>query len=304
MVDADLTVTRLPTEWADKTGVAPRFGDHDAAWPRFLVVATDTAHRHVLARLRREIRAGEVCAVVDVTPALAMVAVQGPASRAVLADAGVTAAETLPFRGVGVAAVGYCPNVLVARTTYVGELGFELFVPADQAHDVYARVSDAGAARGLRPVGLKALGSLRLEKGYRDFGHDVDNCDSPLDVGLGFTCDFGKDFVGKAAVLAAKKEPRQRRLASFVVRDPDALCYHGEVVYRDGVVVGDVRAASYGHTVGGAVGLAMVRAADGEAATKRWVDAGAWEVDVAGTRHPATVSLAPPYDPKNARVHA
>jgi len=150
-------------------------------------------------------------------------------------------------------------------------------------------------------VGLKALGSLRLEKGYRDFGHDVDNCDGPYDVGLAFTCDFSKDFVGKEAVLEAKEQPRARRLVSLVVGAPDVFCHHGEVVYRDGAVVGDVRAASYGHTVGGSVGLAMVHGG-GEAVTKKWLEAGAWEVDVAGERFPAAVTLGSPYDPRSLRV--
>ena len=239
------------------------------------------------------------------TPALAQLTLQGPLSRDVLAAAAPHDAHVvadLPFRGVASVAVGYCPNVLVARITYVGELGYELYVPADQAADVHDRLVEAGAPFGLKHVGLKALGSLRLEKGYRDFGHDVDNCDTPYDVGLAFTLDYTKDFHGKAKCLQHKAAKRTRRLVSIVLDDADAWAFHGEVVYRDGVVVGDVRAASYGHTLGACVGLAMVAPHDDAPATKKWIDNGTWEVDVAGTRYPARASLAPPYDPKNEKI--
>jgi 4-methylaminobutanoate oxidase (formaldehyde-forming) len=141
-----------------------------------------------------------------------------------------------------------------------------------------------------------------LEKGYRDFGHDVDNCDTPYDVGLGFTCDFSKEFNGKAKCLEHKAAPRRRRLVSVALDDPTVFAHHGEVVYRDGAVVGDVRAASYGHAVGGAVGLAMVAPGGGAAATKKWIDGGDWAVDVAGTMVPARATLGPLYDPKGLKI--
>ena len=305
-LEADLTVTRLPARWADATGLAPRFGDADTADP-FLVVATDTAHRHVEALLRREIRGDEVVAFADVTGGLAQLALQGPRSRDILraavsgADDGDVVAD-LPFRGVATVTVGYCAQVLIARITYVGELGFELFVPAEHAVDVYDVLTAAGADFGLAPAGLKALSGLRLEKGYRDFGHDVDNCDTPYDVGLGFTCDYDKDFNGRAKCLEHRAAPRRRRLVSVALDDPTVFAHHGEVVYRDGAVVGDVRAASYGHAVGGAVGLAMVAPGGGAAATKKWIDGGDWAVDVAGTMVPARATLGPLYDPKGLKI--
>ena len=305
-LEADLTVTRLPARWADATGLAPRFGDADAADP-FLVVATDTAHRHASALLRREIRDDEVVAFADVTGGLAQLALQGPRSRDILRAAVSGAGDgdvvaDLPFRGVATVTVGYCAQVLIARITYVGELGFELFVPAEHAVDVYDVLTAAGADFGLAPAGLKALSGLRLEKGYRDFGHDVDNCDTPYDVGLGFTCDFSKEFNGRAKCLEHKAAPRRRRLVSVALDDPTVFAHHGEVVYRDGAVVGDVRAASYGHAVGGAVGLAMVAPGGGAAATKKWIDGGDWAVDVAGTMVPARATLGPLYDPKGLKI--
>ena len=150
-------------------------------------------------------------------------------------------------------------------------------------------------------MGLKALGSLRLEKGYRDFGHDVDNCDSLHDVGLQFTCDYSKDFNGKSFVLEDKATRRTRRLVSMVALG-DHWCHHGEIVYRDGLAVGDVRAASYGHSINGAVGLAMVEAPNNATADRAWIESGSWELDVAGRRVAATVSLKPPYDPKGLKI--
>jgi 4-methylaminobutanoate oxidase (formaldehyde-forming) len=162
----------------------------------------------------------------------------------------------------------------------------------------------AGEAHGIQPVGLRALSSLRLEKGYRDFGHDIDNTDCVIEAGLGFAVALDKaaDFTGRAAVAAKKAAgiPRQRLVSVHV--PGDAQLVHGETVLRDGSVVGYVRAGSQGWTVGGAVGLALVANADGAPADKAWVDAGRWTVDIAGTSHPASVSLGPLYDPANERV--
>ena len=199
-------------------------------------------------------------------------------------------------------------RVLCARITYLGELGYELYVPAAGALRVYDALQAAGAAYDLRPVGLKALASLRMEKGYRDFGHDIDNTDCPLEAGLGFALALDKPggFVGRDAVLARKAANAAaggmaQRLVQVRLLDPEPLLHHAEVVHRDGVPVGYVRAASYGWTLGAAVGLAMV-SAGGAPVTPDWLAAGGWEVDVAGTRHPAEVSLRPMYDPTSARV--
>jgi glycine cleavage system aminomethyltransferase T len=169
---------------------------------------------------------------------------------------------------------------------------------------VYDRIVEAGQAFGLRHAGLKALASLRLEKAYRDFGHDIDNTDDPYEVGLGFAVDLGKacDFIGKAACVARKAAaPYSRRLVQILVKDPEPLMHHAEVVLRNGVPVGDVRAAAYGHTLGGAVGLAMV---EGDVVDADWLQGGTWEVDIAGQTYPCIVSLRPLYDPGMDRVRA
>ena len=283
-IEADLTVTKLEDD-------------------RFMVVASDTAHGHVQAWMRRHTTTDSV-AVTDATSALAQINVQGPRSRDVLqAITSVDMSDAaFPFRGAASVDIGFA-QALCVRITYLGELGYELYVPADQAVHVYEQLCVAGAAFGIRHAGLKALSSLRMEKAYRDYGHDIDNTDSVLEAGLGFAVAIDKPggFIGRDAVLAQKSLGcPQRRLVQVLVNDPEPLMHHAEIVVRDGVEVGYVRAASYGHTLGGAVGLAMVDA--GEPLTSDWIAAGSWEVDIAATRFPATVSLRPMYDPENARI--
>jgi glycine cleavage system aminomethyltransferase T len=238
------------------------------------------------------------------TSAYAQLNVQGPRSRELMAN--VTSAdmsnEAFPFRAAREIDIDYA-RVLCIRITYLGELGYELYIPTEQATAVYDRLVEAGAAVGLRHAGLKALASLRMEKGYRDYGHDIDNTDTVLEAGLGFAVDLDKPggFIGKDAVLAQKaRGPLSKRLVQILVRDPAPLMFHGEVVRRDGVPVGYVRAASYGFTLGGAVGLVMVDA--GQPINQAYLDSGQWEVEIAGATHPITASLRPLYDPRNERV--
>ncbi len=289
-IEADLTVTKL--------------GEDD-----FLVVASDTAHGHVLARLRRF--ADPAVSIADVTTDYAQLNVQGPRSREVLADLTATdlSNDAFGFRSAGwVELAGV--RLLLARITYLGELGYELYVPASDALAVYDAVMAAGEPRGLRPVGLKALSSLRMEKAYRDFGHDIDNTDCPLEAGLGFALALDKpgSFIGREAVVCRKEANAEaggmaRRIVQVRVLDPEALLYHAEIVLRDGQPVGYVRAGSYGWTLGSAVGLAMVEGG-GRPVTADWLSSGGWEVEVAGQRYPAEVSLRPMYDPTSARVRA
>ena len=287
LLEGDVTVTKLADD-------------------RFLVVVTDTMLRHSEAWLRRHIPADAHAFVTDVSGAHAQLNLQGPRAREVLqtltsVDLGNAA---LPFRAAREIDIGYA-RLLCVRITYVGELGYELHIPAEQAVHVHEQLVTAGRAFDLRHAGLKALASLRLEKGYRDFGHDIDNTDDPFEAGLGFSVDLKKPggFIGREALLERQaRGPLRRRLVQVLLLDPEPLMFHAEVVHRDGVAVGYVRAASYGHTLGGAVGLAMVQA---EAALDpAWLDAGHWEVEVADRRVPARVSLAPLYDPKMLRIRA
>jgi 4-methylaminobutanoate oxidase (formaldehyde-forming) len=242
--------------------------------------------------------------VVDETSTYACFGVWGPRARDILQP--LTTAdlsnEAFPFRHAKEIDIGFA-RVLCVRITYLGELGYELYIPAEQAVHVYERIVAAGRAFDLRHAGLKALASCRMEKGYRDFGHDIDNTDSVLEAGLGFAVDLNKPggFVGRDAVLAKKAEgPLRRRLVQVLLRDPRPMLYHAEIVYRNGERVGYIRAASYGHTLGGAVGLAMIEA--GVPIDAGWLNAGEWEVDIAGTRRPAIASLKALYDPEMAKI--
>lgn len=274
-----------------------------------MVIATDTAHRHVHTWMTRHLQDMHAF-VTDVTGAYAQLNVQGPRSREVIAAITTMdmSDEAFRFRTAREIDVGYA-RVLCTRITYVGELGYELFVPSEHAQHVYERIVEAGESVGLVHAGLKALGSLRMEKGYRDYGHDMDNTDTLLEMGLGFTCDFDKQggFIGQDKVLEQKQQGMRnlsKRLVQLLCLDPQPLMYHGEVVWRNGERVGDVRAASYGHTLGGAVGLAHIVRKDGGGMNKVYIDEGKWEVEIAGQLYPCKVSLAPMYDPKNAKIKA
>ncbi|MGI8644794.1 MAG: GcvT family protein, partial [Nocardioides sp.] len=281
-LEADLTVTKLDDE-------------------RFWVVASDTARRHAETVMRRH--ADDLHATVtDMTSGFAQLNVQGPGSRDLLQP--LTSVdlsnEAFPFRTARSIDLG-CARALCVRITYLGELGYELYVPAEQATHLYDRVVAAGPAHGLRHAGLKALASLRLEKGYRDYGHDIDNTDSVLEAGLGFAVSYDHDFIGRVAVEAKTAAgPLTRRLVQVLLTDPEPLLFHAEPVLRDGKPVGDVRAASYGHTLGGAVALAMVDA--GEPVTGAWCESAEWQVGVAGRPVPARASLRALYDPANVEV--
>jgi 4-methylaminobutanoate oxidase (formaldehyde-forming) len=168
---------------------------------------------------------------------------------------------------------------------------------------VYDKVVAAGEKFGVVHAGLRALGSLRMEKGYRDYGHDLDNTDDPYETGLGFAVDLQKPggFIGKEALLARKAQgPLQRRLVSVLVQDPEPQMFHAEIVRRNDKAVGYVRAASYGHTLGGAVGLAFLEPK--QTVDEAYLASGTWEVEIAGKRYPATVSARPLYDPKGEAI--
>ena len=286
-IEADLTVTKLADD-------------------EFYVVASDTAHRHALTRMRRQFAAsGAHAFATDVTSAYAQLNLQGPRSREVLAA--VTSAdvsnEAFGFRAARYIDIGFA-RVLCIRITYLGELGYELHIPAEQAAHVYDRLVAAGRPSGLRHAGLKALSSLRMEKGYRDYGHDIDNTDTVLEAGLGFAVALDKPggFIGRDAVAAHKTAgPLARRLVQVLLSDPDPLLFHAEIVRRDGVPAGYIRAASYGWTLGGAIGLAMIDSG-GKPVDQSWLDAAEWTVDIGGQITPARLSLRPFYDPASKRI--
>jgi 4-methylaminobutanoate oxidase (formaldehyde-forming) len=271
---------------------------------RFLVIASDIIHRRVEPLIRRAVRPGEVVTVADITSGTTLFTVQGPASRDLigrLTDADLSN-DAFPYLSARPIHVGYAP-VLAIRVTYVGELGWELHVPAEYAAGVHDDLSAAGADLGFRLVGLSAMSSLRLEKGYRDMGVDIDNTDNPLEAGLGFAVAWDKPggFTGRDALLEARAAgPPRHRVVSLIAEDPVIDLFGNEPVFLGGQWVGYVRAAAYGYTVGGAVGLAQVECADG--VTGGWLKSGDFRVHTPAGDVPVRLQIAPLYDPQRLRI--
>ncbi|MFM7101961.1 MAG: glycine cleavage T C-terminal barrel domain-containing protein, partial [Verrucomicrobiota bacterium] len=245
--------------------------------------------------------AGLQAEVFDLTGALGVLGVMGPRSRELLArvtDADLTSAA-FPFGTAQVIGVGTA-TVRAVRMTYVGELGWELHVPAEQLVAVHAALREAGADLGVVEAGHYAINSLRLEKGYRAFGAELSPDETPFEAGLAFAVDWGKDFLGRPALLAAKAQPRRKRLGIFVLEDPGPPLWGGEVILRDGTAAGYTTSGSYGHTVGGGVGMGYVKGpAD---VTDDWLRAGRYELLVDGRRWAARLHLRAPHDPDRRRV--
>jgi heterotetrameric sarcosine oxidase gamma subunit len=286
-IAADLTVTRLSED-------------------RFLVVTSDIIQRRVEPMVRRATGPGEHCTVTDVTSGTVLLSVQGPRSRELIgrlssADLSNTAFPYLSARTID---LGSAP-ALALRITYLGELGYELHLPTEYGLGAYDALMAAGADLGVRPVGLAAMSSLRLEKGYRDLGVDIDNTDNPLEAGLGFAVAFDKPggFIGRDALLSLRERaPYRSLLVSLRVDDPEVLLFGNEPVLHDGRWVGYVRSAAFGPTVGASVGLTMVECADG--VTDQWLGSGRFEVATPHGSHPVALSSAPFYDPKRLRILA
>ncbi len=273
---------------------------------RYLVVGTDLVSRRLEALLGRAVAPGDAATLTDVTANFALFSLQGPKSRTLLSRlaSGDLSNESFPYLTGRHLDVAYAPSVWVQRVTYVGELGFELHVRSDLAVSVYDALFEVGSDLGLRNVGISALNGLRLEKGYRDYGHDIGNDDTPLEAGLGFFVDFGKaSFPGRKALLEQRHGgPLGERLVNLLVLDPEPLLVHHEDVLRDGVLVGEVEAGAYGYTLGGSVAIATVRSERG--VTGEWLSSGRFEVEVCGRRSAARVQLAPLYDPSRSRILA
>ena len=281
-IECDLTVTRLADD-------------------AYLVVTVAAAATHDADWIRRGIVDARVT-LTDVTSAFTVLGVMGPRSRDLLsrltgADLSNTA---FPFGTAREIELGHA-IVRATRITYVGELGWELYVSAEFALGVYDDVIDAGEGLGLRHAGYHAMDSLRMEKGYRSWGHDIGSDDTPLEAGLGFAVAFKKGgFVGREALLRERDKPLRRRLVMFTLDDPDPLLLGDEPIWRDDALVGRITSGAYGHTLGRSVGMGYVAHADGVDAA--FVRAGRWELEIATERCPATARLEPPYDPTSARV--
>lgn len=285
--EADLTVTRLEEQ-------------------TFLVVSSVATQTRDRMWLERNIPEEAYCTVTDVTSGWATLSVMGPHSRDLLSQ--LTPADLsnahFPFGTAQEIEIGYA-KAWALRVTYVGELGWELYLPTEFAQQVFDMLVAHGPEHGLRLCGYHALNSLRLEKGYRHFGHDIADEDTPLHAGLGFAVAWDKPggFLGREALLRVRKSgPLKRRLVQLALQDPEPLLYHNEPVWLGRKIVGETTSGMYGHTVGACLGMGYLTLE--EPITQALLDALSLEVEVAGTRHPVRASLRPFYDPKSERVRA
>jgi len=246
------------------------------------------------------------CTVVDVTNSLAVLALMGPRSRALLERVSTAHfdAAAFPFGASRQIDIGYA-MARATRITYVGELGWELYVPVEFAVGVFETLIAAGSEFGLVNAGYYAVDSLRLEKGYRAWGRELTPDINPYEAGLAFAVKLDKPggFVGRDALSRIRDEVVRRRVISLVVDAPHTNLWGNELILRDGVPVGFVTSAAFGHTLGKPVALGLVTRADG-AADAPWIVAGHFTIDLAGERFAATASLKAPYDPSGARVRA
>ena len=285
-IEADVTVTRLAED-------------------SFLVVTGAESQARDVDWLNRRIPDGSRAAVTDVTSAYAVLGVMGPGARDLLSR--VTSADlgndAFPFATSREIDVGYA-TARATRITYVGELGWELYAPVEFAAGIYDELMAHGRDVGLTPVGFHAVDSLRMEKGCRHWGHDIGDEDTPREAGLGFAVAYGKNagFIGRDAVLRQRDAGIDKRLVLFALEDPEPLLYRYEPIRRDGEIVGYLTSGMFGHTVGAAVGMGYVRHEAG--VTREWIEAGSYEIEVAGERFPARASLAPFHDPGRERILA
>lgn len=285
-IEADLTVARLADE-------------------KFYIVTGTGFRTHDLAWIRDHIRAGLDARLADVTEDFGTLSLMGPRARDVLEK--VTEADVsnaaFPF--------GHAREIVIAgqtvralRVTYVGELGWELHVPIAATGEIFDALMAAGEPHGIRPVGYRALESLRLEKGYRAWGSDITPNDTPQEAGLGWAVKLAKetDFIGRRVLEAANGAPLKKRLAAFTVDDPEIVLLGRETILRNGRPVGYLTSGGYGYTVEKSIGYGYVRDTDG--VSDAFLATGDYELVVAMERKPAKLDMKPLYDPSGVRVKA
>ena len=282
-IEADVTVTRLSeTTYLIVTPAATRLADE--TW------------------LRRNQKDYSVV-ITDVTAAEGVLALMGPASRALLNSVSPNnfENETNPFGTAQLIEIGM-GQARAHRVSYVGELGWELYISSDQCGHIFETIFDAGSEHNLKLCGMHMMDSCRIEKAYRHFGHDITCEDHVLEAGLGFAVDTGKpDFIGKKAVIDKKECGLEKRLVQFQLKDPEPLLYHNEPIMRDGEIVGYISSGNYGHKLGGAIGMGYVPCKN---ESPEELLSSKFEIDVAGTICAAQASLKPLYDPLSKRTKA
>ncbi len=268
----------------------------------FFIVTSGATSVRDFDYIKRRIPADSHAVITDVTQAYAMLGVMGPKSRDLLLT--LTNAdlsnENFPYGTAQPIDIAYA-RPWALRMSYVGELGWELYIPSMFAPAVFDAVMEEGKQFGLRLVGMQAINSLRLETGYRHWESDITPDDTPYEAGLGFGVKLDKgDFRGRAALLEKKEAGITRKLVMFTPQDPDIMLYGSEPIYRDGVWMNNLTSGAYGFKIGSAVGMGYVKNEDG--ITDQWVLDGKYELEVEGKMIPVGVHIRSPYDPKNQRT--
>ena len=284
-IEADLTVTRL--------------GDDE-----FWVITSAASQTRDWAWLRRACRGRDV-EIFDITEEWSVLGVMGPMSRQLLQGISDTdlSNTNCPFGSMREIEVGGTA-CRALRMSYVGELGWELYVPVDNAELLYSAIVEAGGPFGLRHAGFHAMNSLRLEAGYRHWGHDISDEDTPLEAGLGFAVAWDKPggFIGREALLNQKGSSRTKRLIQFRIEDPDLISYHDDPIFRDGVYAGRTTGGMWSHTEDRCLTMAYLVHADG--VDQAWLDEGTWEIEIGTRRRSVTPSIRSFFDPTNQRVRS
>ena len=285
-IEADLTVTRLA---------------EDSFW----VISGASQTIKDMHWLNSHIGENEFCCISDISNAWAVFGIMGPASRDLLTESlrRDMTTETFAFGSFQSVELGMS-RAYAARVSFVGELGWELYVPADQARHGFDFLWERGKSHDLRLAGLHTMDSCRIEKKFLHYGHDIADQDTPLECGVGFVCDLDKEisFIGKDAILRQcdSRGFMHKRLLQFLLQEPEAMLYHHEPILRDGKIVGYLTSGAYGHTLGGPVGLGYVEAED--EINQEYLQSGKWEIDVGGNLVPSSVSLVAMYDPEGQRM--
>ena len=283
-IEADLTITRLEEE-------------------KFLIVTSCTQQTRDYYWLKSHIPTGAHAMLTDVTSGYAMLGLMGPNSRHVITRLSNSdfSNEAFPFATSQLIELGYA-QVRASRITYMGELGWELYMPVEFLPSVFDDLMQAGGDYKLQLAGYHALNSLRIEKAFKHWGHDIAVEDTPLEAGLGFAVAFDKneEFIGRDALLRQKESGLKRRMVQFLLDDPEPMMYHEEPIWRNGQIVGSTTSAMYGHTLGACVALGFIENQKG--ITTDWIKSGRYEIEIACKKYPARVSISPLYDPKSKRT--
>jgi len=283
-IEADLTVTRISET-------------------SFMVVTAGATEQRDFNWLQSYIPKDAHAVLTNVTSSYAVISLMGPKSRelmSTLTDADMSN-EAFPFATSQEIYMGYA-KVRASRITFVGELGWEIYIPSEFAQSVYDFIIEKGKVFNLKHAGYHALNSLRMEKGYRHWSHDITIDDTPIEAGLSFAVSFKKEggFIGKDALLKQKEEGIKKRLVQFILDDPEPLLYHNEPIWRDDVIVGYITSGMFGHTIGRSIGMGYVN--NDKGVTIDFIKSGKYEIEIACKRYSAQASLKPSYDPKNEKI--